>query len=144
MPKVFRQPKTPRGLIQLPGFLPSRPNYLKIFLMGMFSGSSNSTVIMKKINLYRMTLKIKFKHSGVAMIFGAPRKQLVWAHGQRFTVTILLPGGLLAGSWRAPSTPRHPPAVAEPAGPSLSHWSNTWRMKKTFINIIPILLYIVI
>ena len=49
MPKVFRQPKTPKGVDATPpGFLPSRPNFLKIFLMGMFSGSRNPTVIMKK------------------------------------------------------------------------------------------------
>ena len=63
MPKVFRQPKTPKGgWMQPPGFLPSRPNFLKIFLMGMFSGSRNPTVIMKKFYLYCMTLKIKVKH----------------------------------------------------------------------------------
>ena len=66
MPKVFRQPKTPRGggggYHHPPGFLPSRPNFLKIFLMGMFSRSRNPTVIMKKFYLYCMTLKIKVKH----------------------------------------------------------------------------------
>ena len=63
MPKVFRQPKTPKGGgCNPPGFLPSRPNFLKIFLMGMFSGSRNPTVIMKKFYLYCMTLKIKVKH----------------------------------------------------------------------------------
>ena len=64
MPKVFRQPKTPKGGggCNPPGFLPSRPNFLKIFLMGMFLGSRNPTVIMKKFYLYCMTLKIKVKH----------------------------------------------------------------------------------
>ena len=64
-PKVFRQPKTAQGggwCNPPPGFLPSRPNFLKIFLMGMFSGSRNPTVIMKKFYLYCMTLKIKVKH----------------------------------------------------------------------------------
>ena len=46
MPKVFRQPKR---------FLPSRPNFLEIFLMGEFSGSRNPTVIMIKFCLYCMT-----------------------------------------------------------------------------------------
>ena len=50
MPKVFRQPKTPKGGGYHPlDFWPSRPNFLEIFLMGMFSGSRNPTVIMKKI-----------------------------------------------------------------------------------------------
>ena len=63
MPKVFRQPKTPKGGgCNPPGFLPSRLNFLKIFLLGMFSGSRNPTVIIKKFYLYRMTLKIKVKH----------------------------------------------------------------------------------
>ena len=66
MPKVFRQPKTPRGGggggYHPPGFLPSRPNFSKIFLMGTFSGSRNPTVILKKFYLYCMTLKIKVKH----------------------------------------------------------------------------------
>ena len=64
-PKVFRQPKTPKGGgvdATPPGFLPSRPNFLKIFLMGMFSGSRNPTVIMKKFYLHCMTLKIKVNH----------------------------------------------------------------------------------
>ena len=63
MPKVFRQPKTPKGGgYHPPGFLPSHPNFLKIFLMGMFSGSRNPTVIIKKFYLYCMTWKIKVKH----------------------------------------------------------------------------------
>ena len=63
MPKVKIHLRTPKGgLMQPPGFLPSRPNFLKIFLMGMFSGSRNPTVIMKKFYLYCMTLKIKVKH----------------------------------------------------------------------------------
>ena len=62
-PKVFRQPKTPKGGgYHPPGFLPSRPNFLEILLMGMFSGSRNPTVIMKKFYLYCLTLKIKVKH----------------------------------------------------------------------------------
>ena len=64
-PRYFAKPKTPKGggLMQPPpGFLPSRPNFLKIFLMGMFSGSRNPTVIMKKFYLHCMTLKIKVKH----------------------------------------------------------------------------------
>ena len=65
MPKVkihLRTPKGGGGGYHPPGFLPSRPNFLKIFLMGMFSGSRNPTVIMKKFYLYCMTLKIKVKH----------------------------------------------------------------------------------
>ena len=62
-PKVFRQPKTPKGGgCNPPGFSPSRLIFLKIFLMGMFSGSRNPTMIMKKFYLYCMTLKIKVKH----------------------------------------------------------------------------------
>ena len=50
MPKVFRQPKTPKGGgYHPPGFLPSRPNFFEIFLMGMCLGSRNPTVIIKKI-----------------------------------------------------------------------------------------------
>ena len=49
-PKVFRQPKMPKGVDATPhGFLPSRTNFLKIFFMGMFSGSRNPTVIKKSI-----------------------------------------------------------------------------------------------
>ena len=33
--------------MQPPGYLPSHLNFLKIFLMGMFSRSRNSTVLMK-------------------------------------------------------------------------------------------------
>ena len=54
--------------------------------------------------------------SGVAMIFGPPCKQLVWAPGRGFKAT--------TSSWRAPGgplPPRGPPAVAGPAGPSLRH-----------------------
>ena len=62
-PRYFANWKRPRGgWYNPPGFLPSRPNFLKIFLMGMFSGSRNPTVIMKKFYLYCMTLKIKVKH----------------------------------------------------------------------------------
>ena len=64
MPKVFRQPKTPKGGLMQPPLdfcLPVRI-FLKIFLMGMFSGSRNLTVIMKKFYLHCMTLKIKVKH----------------------------------------------------------------------------------
>ena len=47
MPKAFRQPETPNGgWIPPPWFSPSRPNFLKIFLMGIFSGSRNPTVII--------------------------------------------------------------------------------------------------
>ena len=52
MPKVkihLRTPKGGGGWCNPSGFLPSRPNFLKIFLMGMFSGSRNPAVIMKKI-----------------------------------------------------------------------------------------------
>ena len=65
MPKVKIHLRTPKGgwlPPPPPGFLPSRPNFSKIFLMGMFSGSRNPTVIMKKFYLYCMTLKIKVKH----------------------------------------------------------------------------------
>ena len=63
VPKVFRQPKTPKGGgYHPPGFSPSRPNFLVIFLMGMFSGSRNPTVIMKKFYLHCVILKIKVKH----------------------------------------------------------------------------------
>ena len=60
-PRYFANRKRPRGH-HPPGFLPSRPNFLKIFFIGMFSGSRNPTVIMKKFYLYCMTLKIKVKH----------------------------------------------------------------------------------
>ena len=63
MPKVKNPPSDAQGGgYHPPGFLPSRPNFSKIFLMGMFLGSRNSTVIMKKFYLYCMTLKIKVKH----------------------------------------------------------------------------------
>ena len=64
MPKVKIHLRTPRGGGYHPprGFWSSRPNFSKIFLMGMFSGSRNPTVIMKKFHLYCMTLKIKVKH----------------------------------------------------------------------------------
>ena len=64
MPKVKIHLRTPKGgwVPPSPGISPSRPNFLKIFLMGMFSGSRNPTVIMKKFYLYCMTLKIKVKH----------------------------------------------------------------------------------
>ena len=65
MPKVkihLRTPKGGRGGYHPPGFWSSRPNFSKIFLMGMFSGSRNPTVIMKKFYLYCMTLKIEVKH----------------------------------------------------------------------------------
>ena len=64
-PRYFANRKRPRGGgvdATPPGFLPSRPNFLKLFLMGMFSGSRNPTVIMKKFYLHCMTLKIKVKH----------------------------------------------------------------------------------
>ena len=50
-PKVFHQPKTPKGWVPPPGFLPSRPNFLKIFLMGTFLGSKNPKEITKKFYL---------------------------------------------------------------------------------------------
>ena len=64
MPKVKIHLRTPKGGVGTtpPGFWSSRPNFSKIFLMGMFSGSRNPTVIMKKFYLYCMTLKIKVKH----------------------------------------------------------------------------------
>ena len=63
MPKVKIHLRTPKGGgYNPPGFLPSRPNFLKIFLMGMFSGSRNPNVIMKFFYLYCMILKIKVKH----------------------------------------------------------------------------------
>ena len=65
MPKVKIHLRTPKGgwvPPPPPGFWSSRPNFSKIFLMGMFSGSRNPTVIMKKFYLYCMTLKIKVKH----------------------------------------------------------------------------------
>ena len=50
-PKVFRQPKTPKGdTIPLD------------FCLGMISGSRIPTVIMKKFYLHCMNLKIKVKH----------------------------------------------------------------------------------
>ena len=51
MPKVKIHLRTPKGGWVPPplDFWPSRTNFLKIFLMGMFSGSRNPTVIMKKI-----------------------------------------------------------------------------------------------
>ena len=65
-PKVFRQPKTPKGgggVDATPPWIFAFPSeFLKIFLMGMFSGSRNPTVIMKKFYLHCMTLKIKVKH----------------------------------------------------------------------------------
>ena len=63
MPKVKIHLRTPKGCgYHPPGFWSSRPNFSKIFLMGMFSGSRNPTMIMKKFYLYCMTLKIKVKH----------------------------------------------------------------------------------
>ena len=62
MPKVKIHLGRPRGWIPPPGFLPSRPNFVKIFIMGMFSGPSNPTVIMKQFYLYCMILKIEVKH----------------------------------------------------------------------------------
>ena len=60
-PRYFANRKRPGGGggYHPPGFLPSRPNFSKIFLMGTFSGSRNTTVILKKFYLYCMTLKIK-------------------------------------------------------------------------------------
>ena len=46
----FANRKRPRGVDATPpGFLPSRANFSKIFLICMFSGSMNPNVIMKKI-----------------------------------------------------------------------------------------------
>ena len=69
---VWFNPRTPKVKIHLRtpkggghhnhGFLPSSENFLKISRMGMFSGSRNPTMIMKKLYLYCMTLKIKVKH----------------------------------------------------------------------------------
>ena len=69
MPKVKSHLRTPkgRGGYHPPGFLPSRPNFLKIFLMGMFSRSRNPTVITKKFYLYCMTLKIKKSRSNTLL-----------------------------------------------------------------------------
>ena len=62
MPEVKIHLQTPMGGYHPPGVLPSRPNFLNIFLMGMFSGSVKSTVKKKKIYLYCMTLKFNVKH----------------------------------------------------------------------------------
>ena len=67
--------------------------------------------------------RLEISRSSVATIFGPPRKQIVWAHGQGVTATTSswqAPGGPLAG----PFSPAGPPAVAGPAGPSLRHWSH--------------------
>ena len=62
-PRYFANRKRPREVdaIPLDFCLPVRI-FFKIFLMGMFSGWRNPTVIMKKFYLYCMTLKIKVKH----------------------------------------------------------------------------------
>ena len=65
MPKVFRQPKTSKGegLMQPPWIFAFPSEFVEnIFLVGMFSGSRNPTVMTKKFYLYCMTLKIKVKH----------------------------------------------------------------------------------
>ena len=50
MPKVKIHLRTPRGVDTTPpGFLPSRPNFSKIFLMGTFSGVKESNGDNKKI-----------------------------------------------------------------------------------------------
>ena len=59
--RYFANQKRLRGWIPPPGFLPPRPNFSKIFLMGMFLGSRNPTAIIKKFYLHCMTLKIKVK-----------------------------------------------------------------------------------
>ena len=48
----------------------------------------------------RLLSKSSRRSSGVAMIFGPPRKQLVWAPGEGFTAT--------TSSWRAPGGPLQP------------------------------------
>ena len=60
-PRYFANWKRPGGWVPSPpGFLPSRPNFLVIFLLGMFSGSRNPTVIMKKI----LSLLLDFDNQG--------------------------------------------------------------------------------
>ena len=63
------------------------------------------------------------------MIFGPTRKRLVWAPGEGVTAN--------TSSWRAPSAPWAPPAVAGPAGPSLRHWLKGMRGHKVIFTCPP-------
>ena len=62
-PKVKIPLRIPKGGVPPPPvFWSSRGNFSKISRMGMFSGSRNPMVIMKKFYLHCLILKFKVKH----------------------------------------------------------------------------------
>ena len=63
MPKVKIYLRTPKGGWIPPPWICAFPSeFFENIFMGMFAGSRNPTVIMKKFYLHCMTLKIKVKH----------------------------------------------------------------------------------